>query len=183
MKKLIFLLIVCLSCVFVLYATDVDYSKLTKAQKKAIEKRNKEIRDSLDHESAVEALAKGYYVLMADRIMIKGRSFISIDPNKNFILIQGDNAVIQLAANNGRPGLNGLGGITVEGKIGGVRGGKPDKKGRVSYDLNVIGSAVSAQIQITLYKESCKAVAIVSPNFGSSNLTVYGSIVPYYRVE
>ena len=76
-----------------------------------------------------------------------------------------------------------MGGITVEGKIGGVRGGKPDKKGRVSYDLNVIGSAVSAQIQITLYKESCKAVAIVSPNFGSSNLTVYGSIVPYYRVE
>lgn len=183
MKKVMLFLIACMAWTFVCYATGEDTPKLTKAQKKAIEKRKKEISDSLDHARAVEALKNGYYVLMADRIMIRGRSFLGIDSNKNFLLIQGDEAVIQLAANNGRLGLNGLGGITVEGRVSGLKGGEPDKKGCVSYRFSVSGPAVSAQVQVTLYKDDNQAVAIVSPNFGAGSLTVYGKIEPYNTVD
>lgn len=174
----------CLSFGVVIYAGgEKDTQKLTKAQKKAIEKRNREIKDSIDHIMAVDAMNRGYYVLMADRITMRGRPYMNPEPNTNFVLVQGDEAVIQLASNNGRLGLNGMGGITVEGRISGLRGGEPDKKGKISYDFNVSGPAISAQVQITLYKEDNQAMAIVSPNFWSGNLTVYGRIVPYDRVD
>lgn len=156
-----------------------ETKELTKAQKKAIEKRNNEIKDSLNHEAAAAAMKRGYYVLMADRMLMRGRSFMNPMPNTNFLLVQGDNAVIQLASNSGRPGFNGLGGITVEGRITGLRGGDIDKKGRLNYDFSVSGPAVSAHVQLTLYKEDNQAVAIISPNFWSGSLTVYGHIVPY----
>lgn len=173
----------CIGVSLVANASEPDTEKLTKSQRKAIEKRNREIKDSLDHEIAVKAMNEGYYVLMADRMMIRGRPYLNPESNTNFVLIQGDEAVIQLAINNGRLGLNGMGGITVEGKISGMRGGVPDKKGKVTYDFNVSGPVVSAQVHITLYKEDNQAVAIVSPNFWSGNLTVYGRIVPYYRED
>lgn len=182
------LLIIFMACVFALnvvsYSDDTvavssESVKLTKAQRKAQEKRNKEIMDSLVHESAVAALKDGHYVLMAERLMIKGRAFLNPTPNTNFILVQGDNAVIQLASNRGNAGLNGMGGITVQGKITGLKGGEPDKKGRISYSFSVTGPAISAQVHITLYKDSNKADAIVSPNFWSGNLNVYGQLVPY----
>lgn len=173
---------ICLGFGVAMQAGD-DTPKLTKAQKKAIEKRNREIQDSLDHAAAVEAMSKGYYVLMADRLMIKGRAFMNPMSNTNFVLIQGDKAVIQLAANNGRAGFNGMGGITVEGSINGLRGGTPDKKGKIMYDFSVVGPAISSQVQITLSAEDNLAVAIVSPNFWSGNLMVYGRIVPYDTLD
>lgn len=160
-----------------------EQPKLTKAQRKAIEKRNKEIMDSLAHESAVAALKNGHYVLMADRLMIKGRAFMNPTPNTNFILVQGDEAIIQLASNRANPGLNGMGGITVQGKITGLKGGEPDKKGKIHYSFTVTGPAISAQVHLTLYKDSNKADAIVSPNFWSGNLTVYGQLVPYDKTD
>ena len=183
MKKWLFLIIICLGLSNNIYADNNTAPELTKEQKKAIEKRNREIQDSIYHATAAEAMAKGFYVLMADRIMIKGRAFMNPTPNTNFILIQGDNAIIQLAANNGRTGLNGLGGITVEGKINGLKGGIPDKKGKITYNFGVSGPAISAQVHITLYGEDNQATAIVSPNFWSGNLTVYGRIVPYEEVD
>ncbi|MBQ1988091.1 MAG: DUF4251 domain-containing protein [Muribaculaceae bacterium] len=157
--------------------------ELTKAQKKAIEKRNNEIRDSLSHVVAVDAMKKGYYVLMADRMIMRGGSYMNPTPNTNFLLVQGDRAVIQIASNNANPGMNGLGGITVEGRVTGLRGGEVDKKGRLNYDFSVSGPGVSAQVQVTLYKEDNQAVAIISPNFWSGNLTVYGKVVPYEELD
>ena len=171
-------------CAFAMaYAQTTDIKELTKKEKKMIEKRTREIKDSLDHINAIAAMQKGYYVLMADRITIKGRSFMNPMSNTNFVLIQGDKAVIQLAANNGRSGFNGMGGITVEGYINGLVGGEPDKKGDVSYKFGVSGPAVSAQVYVTLYKDSNQAMAIVSPNYWSGNLTVYGKIVPYEGLD
>lgn len=188
MKRILFLMMICFAVSGILRADDTVMQDtvvkpLTKKQKKAIEKRNREIKDSLEHEVAVAALKNRYYVLMADRLSIRGRMFLNPTPNTNFLLVQGDDAVIQLAANNGRLGLNGMGGITVEGKITGMRGGIPDKKGKISYEFTVTGPAVSAQVQLTLYEGCNQAVAIISPNFWSGNLTVYGNLVPYDKMD
>ena len=175
--------LMCVCTFAMVYAQDLNTKELTKKEKKAIEKRNREIKDSLQHSQAVVAMQKGYYVLMADRIMIKGHAFMNPMSNTNFVLVQGDKAVIQLAANNGRIGLNGMGGITVEGHINGMKGGESNKKGEVTYQFGVSGPAVSAQVSITLYKDDNQAVAIVSPNYWSGNLTVYGRIVPYEGLD
>ena len=184
MKKVIICLLLGLFGCMMIYADESQSEnspeqQMTKAQKKALEKRHKEIIDSLNHSVATKAMKKGYYVLMADRMMMKNHAYMNPSSNTNFLLVQGDEAVIQIASNRSNPGLNGLGGITVKGKITGLKGGEPDKKGKISYSFTVTGPAVSAQVHITLYKEDNQATAIVSPNFWSGNLTIYGRVVPY----
>lgn len=184
MKKVILSLLACMICTISMYGVEsvtcVDEQKeLTKEQKKVIEKRNREIVDSLHHVDAVAAINDGYYVLMADRLMFRSRAYVNPNPNTNFLLVQGDEAIIQIASNGGHPGLNGMGGITVEGKISGLKGGEVDKKGQITYSFTVSGPAVSAQVFITLYKEDNQASAVISPNFWSGNMTIYGKLVPY----
>lgn len=188
MKKNVFILMLCMLSIGTVFAQEKtvvndSVTQLTKAQKKAIEKRNNEITDSINHLVAVEALKKGYYVLMADRIIMKSRSYMNPAPNTNFLLVQGEEAVIQISSNSARPGLNGLGGITVEGKITSMRGGEVDKKGKITYDFSVSGAGVSAQVSVTLYKEDNQAMAIISSNFDSGTITVYGKVVPYEKTD
>ncbi len=188
MKKILLLMFACLATMWGIQAmplskdnddsADKAAQQLTKAQKKAVEKRLQQIHDSIDHVFAEEALNEGYFVLMADRINMRNYTYPNPQPNMNFVLVQGNKATIQLAFNNGSAGLNGLGGITVEGSVSGVKM-RTDKKGKIYMDFSVMGAAVSAQVFITLYEDSNSAMAIINPNFGPGSMTVYGKLVPY----
>ncbi len=177
-----FVLLTCVLVCNTAYSDEIYGDKekeYTKEEKKAIKKRIQEVKDSIDHEFAVDAMRKNCYVLMADRMMMRGHAYMNPQPNTNFLLVQGNKATIQIASNRGNPGLNGLGGVTVEGTVTGLKGGEPDKKGNITYNFSVSGPAVSAQVQVTLYKEDNYAMAIISPNFWSGSLTIYGDVVPY----
>ena len=87
-------------------------------------------------------------------------------------------AVVQIAFNGASSGLNGLGGITVKGSVSGYRV-KTDKAGNVYVSMNVVGTAVSATVSITLYNGSNQASVTVNPNFNSNRLTLNGKIVPF----
>ncbi len=151
----------------------------TKEERKAREKRLEELRDSIAFVEADMAIDSGYFVITADRIMLDNRiNVMSPESNTNFILVQGDDAIVQLAFNNGRMGLNGLGGITVEGTISN-RKKEITKKGDINYKFNVMGTGISAQILITVYKNSNQAMAYINPNFNSNTMTVYGPLIPY----
>lgn len=182
MKRIIILIVACLGLGGLMQAEampqEVQTKELTKAERKAIEKREREIHDSIDHVMALDAVNEGYYVVMARTLTMRGYTFPNPQPNMNFVLVQGDKATIQIAFNNGAPGLNGLGGITVEGTISGNRI-KYDKKGNAYWDFNVMGPAVSAQVSITLYGDSNSAVATVNPNFGPGDLRISGPLVSY----
>ncbi len=151
----------------------------TKAERKAREKKIEELRDSIAFVEAKMAIDSSYFVVTADRIMLDNRvNVMAPESSTNFILIQGDNAIVQLALAKAHPGLNGLGGITVNGTIG-SRSLKTTKKGDIYYTFNVTGTGISAQITITVYKNSNQAMVYVSPNFNSNTLTVYGPLIPY----
>lgn len=151
----------------------------TKAERKAREKKIEELRDSIAFVEAKMAIDSSYFVVTADRIMLDNRvNVMAPESSTNFILVQGDNAIVQLALAKAHPGLNGLGGITVNGTIG-SRSLKTTKKGDIYYTFNVTGTGISAQITITVYKNSNQAMVYVSPNFNSNTLTVYGPLIPY----
>ena len=152
----------------------------TKAERKAREKRLKAMADSVAFIEASNALDSANFVITADRMTMgnSGRMFSSPNSSTNFILLQGDEATVQIAFDNGAPGLNGLGGITVEGAVSGLKRSQT-KKGDLCYDFSVQGVAISAQISIVVYKGGNSAMAIVSPNFHSQKLTVYGPLIPY----
>ena len=135
-------------------------SNETKQERKAREKRQKEQVDSLAHDLSSQAVEQGYFALMADRMTI------------------GENAMVQLAFNNGMLGQNGLGGITLPGHISNKRI-TTDKKGNVYLSFIIVGSQFNADVAITLSANSDYATAIITPTFGSDRLTVYGRLLPY----
>ena len=153
----------------------------TKEERKAREKRLAELRDSIAFVEANMAIDSSYFVITADRISLDNKvNIMAPEASTNFVLVQGDKAIVQLAFNNGFSGLNGLGGITVEGTVNN-RKKKITKKGNIEYEFGVNGISISAQIYITVYKNSNQTMVYINPNFNSNTMTVYGPLVPYDR--
>lgn len=151
----------------------------TNEERKIREKRLEQLRDSIAFIEANMAIDSSYFVITANRILLNGRiNIMAPESSTNFILVQGDHAIIQLATNKGFSGLNGLGGITVEGSVNN-RKKEIAKNGNIYYTFSVNGTAISAQISITVYKNSNQSMVFVNPNFNSNDMTVYGPLIPY----
>lgn len=68
-------------------------------------------------------------------------------------------------------------GITLDGNISNYEV-KKDKKGNINVSMNVMGTGISALVNISLYSGSNKASVTITPNFNSNRLTLTGVIVP-----
>ena len=141
------------------------------------EKRLREYKDDIAYAKASNSMRRGYFVLVADNIQIgnMGYRHYGISSNTNFVLVQGDDGVIQFALNTGSPGINGLGGWTGKGSVRNKRI-KYDDNGDVFLQYQLISSNVNAQVHITLFHNSKRAVARIT---GGTDITIYGEILPY----
>ena len=113
------------------------------------------IQDSINYKNAVSALESS---------------------NTNFVSLSDNRAIVQVAPFNGG-GLNGVGGITVEGSASNVKV-QTDKKGNTTLSMNVIGTGISATVNIFLFKGSNYASVVISPNYNSNRITLRGRLVP-----
>ena len=82
----------------------------TKKERKARQKREQQVTDSIAHIKAAEAIEQGYFVLLANNLSIGRMGYVvtDINSNANFLLVQNDGGIFQVAFNNGRPGFNGM---------------------------------------------------------------------------
>lgn len=163
--------------------TVVKPSKLTKESKeerKAREKRERQAIDSIAHIKAVEAIDSGYFVILADNLSLGllGYMVSDINSNANFILMQNDGGIFQIAFNNGRLGLNGMGSVTLHGAIRNKQV-KNDKNGGVFVSYNLIGSGVNAYVTISLMPGSDRVDATVTQMMGPERISMMGNLVPY----
>ena len=152
--------------------TRSEKSELTKEQKKQIEA----IRDSIHYAQAIQSLETLEFVMEADQLVFKRGHTAFVTSNTNFISLSDDRAVVQIAPFHGG-GPNGIGGITLEGKASNIRI-KTDKKGNTFFTMNVMGTGLSASIEIQLYKGSNKASVTINPNFHSNRITLNGVLLP-----
>ena len=162
--------------------TPAEPVKESKKEIKEREKRLRELNDDVAFAKASNSLRRGYFVLLADAIE-RGRygyRDFSINRNSNFILVQGDDAIIQFALNTGSSGANGLGGWTGKGQVRN-KSIKYNDNGDVYMQFSIVGPHVNADVFLTLYHNGKRAVASVS-NVGSK-LTFYGDILPYRDKE
>lgn len=163
-----------------IYATEKTPT-LTKEQKKAEKarkKRQQEIADSLSFEMAKAAVEDGHFVITADQIRGRRGRTISVNRTTNFVLVQGDAAVVQFALEGVVNSPNGIGGLTVEGRVT-KRTIDYDKRGNLNYTMYVTGTAMSADVTFTLPKGSSRCSATVNSNFSNDQLTFYGELSPY----
>lgn len=147
--------------------------KLTKKEKKALAARV----DSLQFVSAEQAINEKAFVLGADRVVFKRGENAYVNSNTNFVSVENDKAVVQVAFNIPSAGPNGVGGVTVEGGFS-KYDVKKTKRGDIVLSMAVMGTGISATVDITLYEGSNKATVNILPNLNSNRITLEGRILP-----
>jgi len=165
--------------------SDVQLDIITPAQPvqeseqeiKEREKRLRELNDDVAYAKASNSMRRGYFVLVADNIQIGNTGYrrFDINRNSNFILVQNEDGIIQYALNTGTAGTNGLGGWTGKGKVRNKRISYDDN-GDVHMQYRLVSGSVNADVFITLFHNSKRAVARIS---GGTPITIYGEILPY----
>jgi hypothetical protein len=136
------------------------------------------LTDSIAGVQAAAAVQNKDFVLEADQVTFKNGNTVFVNSNTTFISVKGDRAVVQISPSNFRPGPNGVGGVTVDGYITGMKS-MTDRKGRTTISFNVSGIGINAQIEIYMTPGTNVASATIYPNFNSNTVWIQGNIVPY----
>ena len=154
-----------------------EYRRAERKAQRDAEKAREKREEARAYADAVQAINNRKFVLEADRITYKrGRSAI-VTTNTNFVLLHGEKASVQVAFNGPYAGPNGIGGITVDGRVGEVKTAT-DKKGNVTCSFSVMGVGISAQVSIRLTHDTNNASVTINPNFNSNRLSLDGKVIP-----
>ena len=186
-RRIIFIMLALLAVQVSLFAQD---KKMTRKEKEAawraerIRKRAQEERqvmhdDSIQFVQAVNAIRSGSWALEASNVTFNNGVTRFVTASTNFVSVDDGQAVVQTAFNNSNVNSpNGLGGITLEGRITSEEL-KMDKDGNVYYNYGIQGADISATVNIVVTANSNQATATVNPNFSSNQMTFSGYIYPY----
>ncbi|MBE6272297.1 MAG: DUF4251 domain-containing protein [Bacteroides sp.] len=184
MKKVLFLTtLLLLSFTVTTYA---QTSKEARAARREALKKEREARkaleaqqDSIAYLKAVEALKTGSFVLEANNVTFPNGITRYVSSNTNYVQVDNGEGIVQTAFSNFAysPGPNGLGGVTVQGNISGLKI-KEDKDGNYFYSYTIQGIAISATVFITLTGGTNQASVNISPNFNNNNMTMTGVLLP-----
>lgn len=157
--------------------TPAEPVKESKKEIKEREKKLRELNDDVAHAKASNSMRRGYFVLIADYIQFGRGSYrhYGINPRSNFILIQGEDGIIQYALNGINAGTNGLGGWTGKGNVRNKNYTVKDN-GDVVFKCHLFSGSVNTQVYITLFHNSNQAMARID---GSPEITIYGEVLPY----
>ena len=184
MKKVLFLTTMLLFCFTVTIFAQT--SKEARAARRAALKKEREARkaleaqqDSIAYFKAVQALKSGAFVLEANNVTFPNGITRYVSSNTNYVQADNGEGIVQTAFTNFAysPGPNGLGGVTVQGNISGLKM-KEDKDGNYFYSYTIQGIAISAEVFITLTGGTNQASVTVSPNFNNNNMTMTGRLLP-----
>ena len=189
MKKVLFLTTLLLLGFAV--STWAQTSKEARAARREALKKEREAhraleaqQDSIAYYKAVEALKAGSFVLEADNVTFPNGITRYVSSNTNYVQADNGEGIVQTAFTNFayNPGLNGLGGVTVQGNISGLSM-KEDKDGNYFYNYTIQGMAISATVFITLTGGTNQASVQISPNFNNNNMTMTGRLLPLSESE
>lgn len=148
-------------------------------RKRAAEERLEIHNDSIQYLQAISALKSGSWALEASNVSFNNGTTNFVTESTNFISVNNGTATVQTALNNSNAySPNGLGGITLTGRIGNIEM-SIDRYGNVYYNFGIFGSEISATVSVMLSAGSNRATATVDPNFSSLNMTMNGNIYSY----
>ena len=186
-RRFIFIMLALLVVQVSLFAQD---KKMTRKEKEAawraerLRKRAQEERqiirdDTIQFVQAINAIRNGSWALEASNVTFNNGVTRFVTASTNFVSVDDGQAVVQTAFNNSNINSpNGLGGITLEGRVIGEEL-KMDKEGNVYYNYSIQGADISATVNVVVTANSNQATATVNPNFNSNQMTLSGYIYPY----
>lgn len=179
MKKLLFIFVfLFLSGTYIVAQTEnPDTKELTKEEKKALKKAKKEEQKLLREEalSNFETHAENReWVIEAYMVFDKKGQSYPMDPNINFVGVNKEEATFQLSF-NGIMGWNGVGGVTLDGKIGKYTINK--SKNVLTISMTAMGAGLGLVDILMTVSGDGNGSATVSGNWGD-RITFKGKFVP-----
>ena len=137
-----------------------------------------ELTDSIASVQAYAAVKNQDFVFEAQTVQFRNGSTVFVNSMTNFISVKGNRAVVQISPSDFAAGPNGVGGVTVDGRVSGQEF-RVGKKGFATYSFSVTGIGINAQVEIYLTPGTNQASATIYPNFNSNTVWLQGNIVPY----
>ncbi|MBB3698302.1 DUF4251 domain-containing protein [Flammeovirga yaeyamensis] len=163
--------------------TEKEQRKLARKKAKEERKKAKELakQQAKAEEQARLAMAKQamqdqQFVLQANQVYDRYGNVAQVTNNINFIKMEKENCVVQLGF-EGIVGYNGVGGITLDGKISELEI-KENEYGGLSMVFNVQGSIMQARVRINLNGGDNWADASVRSQTENIEIKFRGNIVP-----
>lgn len=145
-------------------------------EKRAQYKAEEKLMNELDYRNAANAIKNQQFVVEADQLILRNGQNVFVNSGTNFLLVNKEKGTVQVAFNTALSGPNGIGGITVDGGISGMKT-ETDKHGNINCSFSIQGAGISAQIFVKLYYGSNEANVTISPNFNSNDLSMSGELV------
>ena len=168
MKKYLFVV-----CVFLFYGVAIaqEAKKLSKSERK--EQKQKEAEEQ--KKIILELLRNKTWVIEAHTVLDRYNNSFQLNPSINFVGVKGDEGAIQLGF-NGLIGWNGVGGITIDGKVTKYELNEGKEKQGPTLNIRFQGRGLgSANISVSV-NASGQATARVSGDFGD-RITFSGMFV------
>ena len=135
MKKSIFML---LAFIMVLSLKAQEQEKTRK------EKREEHKQQQIEQQEAIRTMQEQWvenktFVLEANQVFSKRGDLFQLTPSTNFVYVSGEQAILQLSF-NGVIGWNGVGGITIKGKITKYQYNSDNKNKPISIRMTIQGA-------------------------------------------
>ena len=128
-------------------------------------------------QTAMQALKDSSFVIEVNQIQGQYGKVVYVTANDNFVALNKNTSTVQLAFNNGVPGLNGAGGVTLSGTISDLKI-RTDKHGNVTYQYQLQGNSISSTVIITLFNGDNKVSVVLNSTYSNSRLTFFGRLYP-----
>ncbi len=166
------ILVFCIGIIFftINYSIAQEQKKLSKKEKKELKKQ----RQIKQKKAIVDLLKSKAWVIEAHTVYDRYNQSYQLNPTINFVGIKGEEGALQLGF-DGLIGWNGVGGVTIDGKVTDYEINEGKNNNSPSVNLRFRGRVVgSATISITI-NVSGQATARVNGDFGD-RITFSGMI-------
>lgn len=163
--------------------TEKEQRKLERKKAKEERKKAKELakkqakaEEEARFQMAKEAMKQKNFVLQANQVYDRYGNTAQVTNNINFVKLDGDKCVVQLGF-EGIVGYNGVGGITLDGKISDYKLTENEHGGMV-MSFNVQGSMIQAAVRVNLNGSGDWADANVRSQTENIEIKFRGNLLP-----
>jgi len=154
--------------------------ELSKTEKKQLEKELKKEQKALEQAETAKVVSAMVeycqFVLEANTLKDKRGNSMQVSSDLNFIASDSITGVIQVGSNT-YIGSNGVGGVTVQGKISDYKYTRNEKNGTYNISYYLMTPAGSYDVRISAYPDSRANADVRSTTWGDK-LTYSGFLVP-----
>ena len=133
-------------------AQDAETTKTRKElrdEKRAQYKAEEKLMNELDYHNALVALQNQQFVVEADQLNLRNGATVFVNSGTNFLMVNKDRGTVQVAFNTALSGPNGIGGVTVDGNISGMKT-ETDKDGNIhcSFGISVLHYIIRLEMKL-----------------------------------